>query len=162
MEATIRAATADDIDAIAIFGSAVVPHYYTPILGDRAAHAQLAWWTRERLSPAVQAGRLHVAATAEGEIVGVCQTGELANEQVIWKLYLAAEYRGRSLGGALLRHAVASLPEGVDHVDVEHFAGNNGAARFYQREGFTVIRTEPAPSGESSSSAIVWRRLPLR
>jgi hypothetical protein len=77
----------------------------------------------------------------------VCQTGELSHDQVIWKLYLAAEYRGRSLGADLLRHAVASLPEKVDHVDVEHFAGNTAAARFYQRQGFTAMRTDPAPSG---------------
>jgi ribosomal protein S18 acetylase RimI-like enzyme len=161
MRVTIRTAGTGDVDAIVAFGSAVVPQYYTPILGEKAAHAQLAWWTRERISPALQAGRLHVAIAADREVVGVCQTGELSEDQVIWKLYLAAEYRGRSLGAELLCHAVASLPEGVDHVDVEHFAGNAGAARFYEREGFTVIRTDPAPSGESSSSAIVWRRLQL-
>src|SRR3954467_15280552 len=161
MGVTIRTATTDDVDAIVAFGSAVVPHYYAPILGERAAHAQLAWWTPERLSAAVLAGRLHVASTADGEVVGVCQTGELAHDQVVWKLYLAAEYRGRSLGVELLRHAVASLPDGVDHVDVEHFAGNAGAAKFYEREGFTVIRTDPARSGESANSAIVWRRLAL-
>jgi ribosomal protein S18 acetylase RimI-like enzyme len=92
----------------------------------------------------------------------VCQSGELADDQVIWKLYLAAEYRGRSLGVELLRHAVASLPAGVDHVDVEHFVGNARAAKFYEREGFTVIRSDPAPSGESANSGIVWRRLALR
>ncbi len=161
MGVTIRTATTDDLDGIVAFGSAVVPQYYTPILGERAAHEQLAWWTRERLSPAVQAGRLHVASTADGNVVGVCQTGELAHDQVIWKLYLAPEYRGRSLGVELLRHAVALLPDGVDHVDVEHFAGNVGAAKFYDREGFAVIRTDPAPSGESPNAAIVWRRLPL-
>jgi ribosomal protein S18 acetylase RimI-like enzyme len=161
MEVTIRTATTGDVESIVAFGSAVVPQYYTPILGGSAAHAQLTWWTRQRMSSAVQAGRLHVAITADRQVVGVCQTGELSDDQVIWKLYLAPEYRGRSLGAELLRHAVASLPEGVDHVDVEHFAGNATAARFYQRQGFTVIRADPAPSGEPSSRAIVWRRLPL-
>ncbi len=57
---------------------------------------------------------IHFAAV-DREVVGVCQTGELSCEQVIWKLYLAAEYRGRSRGVQLLRHAISSLPDGTDH-----------------------------------------------
>ena len=74
--------------------------------GERGAQEQLAWWTRERLAPAVQGRRLHVAV-GDQDGVGVCQTGELSEEQVIWKLYLAAAYRGRSIGVELLRHAIS-------------------------------------------------------
>ena len=159
MGVTIRNAGSEDVDAIVAFGSAVVPPYYAPILGDRAAQAQLDWWTRDRIAPAVQAGRVHVVV--DHALVGVCQTGELAGEQVIWKMYLAAGYRGRSHGVQLLHHAISALPDGTDHVNVEHFAGNTGAARFYEREGFRVIRTDAPPSGELRSSAIVWRRREL-
>lgn len=162
MRATIQNADLSDIDAIVAFGSAVVPEHYAPILGQRAAQAQLAWWTPERLAPAVKASRIHLATVDERAIVGVCQTGELDGTQVIWKLYLAPGYRGRSLGLDLLSHAISSLPSHADHVDVEHFAGNTSAARFYEREGFKVIRTDPAPPDESPSSAVVWRRLQLR
>ena len=160
MGAHVRKAELGDLDAIVAFGSAVIPPYYTPILGERAAHAQLAWWTADRMEPAVEANRVHVAAT-DHDVVGVCQTGELAGEQVIWKMYLAPEYRGRSLGVELLRQAIASLPQGVRSVDLEHFAGNTRAAKFYEREGFKVIRTDPPPTGESPNSAIVWRRRQL-
>ena len=158
---TVRKAGLDDLDAIVAFGSAVIPPFYTPILGERAAQAQLAWWTADRMAPAVEASRVCVAAT-DHAVVGVCQTGELAGEQVIWKMYLAPEYRGRSLGVELLRQAIASLPQGVGRVDVEHFAGNIRAAKFYEREGFKVIRTDPPPTGEWPNSAIVWRRRQLR
>ncbi len=161
MGVLVRQAGLDDLDAIVDFGSTVIPPYYTPILGESAARAQLAWWTADRMAPAVEAGRVHVAATGH-ELVGVCQTGELAGEQVIWKMYLAPEYRGRALGVELLRQAIASLPQGVRSLDVEHFAGNTRAAKFYEREGFTVIRTDPPPVGESANSAIVWRRRHLR
>lgn len=161
MGVNVRRANLDDLDAIVAFGSAVIPPYYTPILGERAAQAQLAWWSLDRMAPAVETNRVHVAAT-DRDVVGVCETGELAGEQVIWKLYLAPEYRGRSLGVDLLRQAIASLPQGVDRVDVEHFAGNTRAAKFYEREGFKVIRTDPAPTGESPNSGIVWRRRQLR
>lgn len=161
MGVNVRQAELDDLDAIVAFGSAVIPPYYTPILGKHAAQAQLAWWSLDRMAPAVAANRVHVVAT-DRDVVGVCQTGELAGEQVIWKMYLAAEYRGRSLGVKLLRQAIASLPQGVRRVDVEHLAGNTRAAKFYEREGFKVIRTDPAPTGESPNSAIVWRRRQLR
>lgn len=161
MGVTVRRAELDDLDAIVAFGSAVIPPYYTPILGESAAQAQLAWWSLDRMAPAVEANRVHVAVT-DRDVVGVCETGELAGEQVIWKMYLAPEYRGRSLGVELLCRAIASLSEGVDRVDVEHFAGNTQAAKFYAREGFEIIRTDPAPTGESPNSAIVWRRRQLR
>ena len=161
MGVKVRQAEVDDLDAVVAFGSAVIPPYYTPILGERAAQAQLDWWSLDRMAPAVETNRVHVAVT-DRDVVGVCQTGELAGEQVIWKMYLAPEHRGRSLGVELLRQAIASLPLGVGRVDVEHFAGNTRAARFYEREGFKVIRTAPAPTGESENSAIVWRRRQLK
>lgn len=161
MSVTIRKASLGDVDAIVAFGAAVVPEHYAPILGQRAAQAQLAWWTPERMAPAAEAGRVHVATTDRGDIVGVCQTGELDGEQVIWKLYLAPEYRGRSLGVDLLREGIAALPGHAGRVDVEHFAGNSSAARFYEREGFEVIRTDPTPPDRSPGTAIVWRRLRL-
>lgn len=161
MGLNVRHADLDDLEAIVAFGAAVIPPYYTPILGERAAQAQLAWWSVDRMAPALEANRVHVAAM-DRDVVGVCETGELAGEQVIWKMYLAPEYRCRSLGVEMLRQAVASLPPGTDRVDVEHFAGNTGAAKFYEREGFKIIRTDPVPAGGSPNSAIVWRRRPVR
>ena len=161
MGVRIRKAEPGDVDAIVAFGAAVVPEHYAPILGRQAARAQLVWWTPERIAPAVDAGRVHLATTDGRDVVGVCQTGEFDGGQVIWKLYLAPEHRGRSVGVALLRQGIASLPGHAECVDVEHFAGNTSAARFYEREGFRVIRTDPASENQSSSAAIVWRRLQL-
>lgn len=159
MSVQVRVAEVGDVDAIVAFGSAVVPPHYTPILGADAARAQLTWWTPERITSAVRAGRVHVAV-ADDAVVGVSETGEFAGEQVVWKLYLAPDFRGRSLGVDLLRHAIAALPTETDHVLVEHFAGNTRAGMFYEREGFTVANTEPASSGDPNA-AVVWRRLPL-
>ncbi len=157
MGAHVRKAELNDLDAIVAFGGAVIPPYYSPILGAHAAQEQLTWWSLDRMASAVEANRVHGAAK-DLNVVGVCQTGELAGEQVIWKMYLAPEYRGRSLGVELLGQAIASLPQGAGRVDVEHFAGNTRAGNFYEREGFEVIRIDPAPTGESPNSAIVWRR----
>ena len=35
----------EDLESIVAFGSAVIPPYYTPILGERAPQAQLTRWT---------------------------------------------------------------------------------------------------------------------
>lgn len=159
MSVQVRAAGLADVAAIVAFGSSVVPPHYAPILGEAVAQRQLAWWTAERMRAAIEAHRVHVAT--EGDtLVGVCETGELAGEQVIWKLYLEHDYRGRSLGPELLRHAIAALPEGSDQVFVEHVAGNTRAAAFYEREGFGIVKIEPATSG-SPEGAIVWRRLEI-
>ena len=159
MPVSIRPASVDDLDAIARFAAAVVPAHYTPMLGEDGARAQLEWWTTDRMTPAVEAGRVHVAV-ARRAIVGVVQTGVLGEDHVVWKLYLAPAFRGRSLGADLLRHAVAPLRGVTDHVLVEHFAGNTRAARFYEREGWTVVRTEASRGGDPNA-AVVWRRLAL-
>jgi ribosomal protein S18 acetylase RimI-like enzyme len=155
----VRLAEPPDVEAIVAFGSAVVPPHYIPILGAEAAQSQLTWWTAERFEPAVAAGRVHVAI-ADGAVVGVCETGERAGDQVIWKLYVAPAFRGRAVGTELLRAAIVTLPPGLDHLLVEHFAGNTRAGAFYERKGFVVIGTEPARSGDPRA-AVVWRRLEL-
>ncbi len=160
MDAQVRTAEPDDVDAILAFGSTVIVQHYSPILGSDAAEAQLAWWGRERISRAVAAGRVQVVVD-DRRIVGVAETGEIADEQVIWKLYLAPTHRGRSLGVELLERAIAGLPAGTDHVLVEHFAGNGRAGAFYEREGFEVVDTESDSSG-NPSAAVVWRRRNLR
>lgn len=157
----VRLAAPSDVAAIVAFAEAVVPPHYAPILGPSAARRQVeVWWTPERMAAAAEAGRVHVAV-AGGRFVGVVETGTYGGDQVIWKLYLAPEARGRRLGVELLRRAVAALPEGTDHVLVEHVAGNRRAGAFYEREGFAVVGTEPAASGDPHA-AVVWRRRDLR
>lgn len=156
MPVTIRLAGVGDLEAIERFAEEVVPPHYAPILGEEAAHTQLDWWTPERMRPAVEARRVHVAVSA-GEIVGVVQTGLFEGSYVVWKLYLSPTFRGRSLGRDLLRAAVEPLREQANHVLVEHFAGNTGAAAFYEREGWAVEKAVPARSGDPDA-AVVWRR----
>ncbi|MCB0896272.1 MAG: GNAT family N-acetyltransferase [Nocardioides sp.] len=156
MTVQVRPAGLADVAAIVAFGSSVVPPHYAPILGEAVATRQLAWWTAERMSAAVEARRVYVATDGDA-LVGVSETGELAGRQVIWKLYLAPDHRGRSLGPELLRHAIAGLPVDCDQVFVEHVAGNTRAAAFYEREGFEIVKIEPG-TADTPEGAIVWRR----
>jgi len=159
MPVTIRLACLDGLSAIERFALDVVPAHYAPILGDQGARAQLQWWTTERMKPAVEASRVRVAVTGE-KIKGVVQTGVLGEDHVVWKLYLAPEFRGQCIGADLLQDAIEPLRKVTDHVLVEHFAGNTKAAKFYEREGWTVVSIEPSRSGDPNA-AVVWRRTTL-
>jgi ribosomal protein S18 acetylase RimI-like enzyme len=160
MRADIRRARSSDVEAIVAFGSEVIPPHYAPILGSAAARDQLVWWTVERVTSAVEVGRVHVAVVDKA-VVGVIEIGEVGGEHVIWKLYLAPQFRGCSIGVDLLHEAIASLPAEAEALLVEHFAGNARARSFYEREGFSVVRTEPSTTGHANA-AVVWRRLELR
>lgn len=149
-----RPATATDIPAIVAFGEKVIPQHYAPILGEKAARAQLDWWTSERFGAAIAAGRVQVA-TAEEELLGVVETGTVAGEQVVWKLYVTPSARGNGLGVKLIDLAISSLPDKTDRLLTEHFAGNTEAARFYEREGFTIISTDTNLANPNAS--VVWR-----
>jgi ribosomal protein S18 acetylase RimI-like enzyme len=160
MDVTVRLARPSDAEAVLVFGAEVIPAHYTPILGADAAQGQLRWWTSERMAAAIKSGRVHLAVDGE-EIAGVCETGEFDGQQVIWKLYIAPQARNRGIGVTLLTRAVAALPAGTKHVIVEHFAGNTRAAAFYDREGFDVVRTDAAASGDPAAD-VVWRSRDLR
>lgn len=159
-DVVIRPATAHDLDALVAFGEAVVPAHYTPIIGETAAQAQLdLWWRRERFEAALSHGLLLVAADGR-VLVGVCEVGEWEGEPVVWKLYVRPENRGRGVGEALLEAAVAEAPRSASRILLEHLAGNERAAAFYERRGFRHVRTDPAQSGDPAA-AIVWRALDL-
>ena len=160
MSVQVRRADVDDVEAIVAFGSFVVPAHYTPLLGAAAAHGQLSWWSHELITAAVTAERIHLA-TVDGTVVGMVETGQLEGEQVIWKLYVEPDSRGRSLGVELLHHATATLPVGTGHVLLEHFAGNKRAGAFYEREGFVVVDIQSDDSGDPRA-AVVWRRREIK
>ena len=64
----------------------------------------------------------------------------LDGEGYVAGLYLAPEARGRGIGAALLAAAKAARPEGLS---LWAFLANEGARRFYAREGFVESgRTE--------------------
>ena len=144
------------MDVTLAFGYAVVPQYFAPLLGPDVAKARLAEWTEHHMRSAIASSNVHVAEV-DGTVVGVSETGKLVDDPVLWKLYVAPDFRGRGLGSELLRHAVAALPEEANHILVGHFAGNTRAENFFERAGFRVVGTEPPMFGDTDS-AMVWRR----
>lgn len=160
-EPVVRIAAQADVPAVRAFGEAHVRPHYTPLLGADAADRQVElWWNEEHLRAAVADG-LVLVADAGGLIVGVGQRGRHGADHVIYKLYLDPAHRGGGLGPRLVDAVVAQLPPDAERVCVEHFAANERAGAFYEREGFAVERIEPSATADPAL-AVVWRarRLP--
>jgi ribosomal protein S18 acetylase RimI-like enzyme len=153
----VRAAAGpSDVLAVRRFGQAHIRPHYTPLIGADAANAQVrTWWSDEQISAAVRRG-LVVVAVDDGTVVGVGQRGRSGDDHVIYKLYVDPEHRGHGLGPRLLAALTAQLPADADRLWIEHFAANDRAGAFYEREGFVVDRVEPSAGGDPRL-AVVWR-----
>ncbi|MFI2753854.1 GNAT family N-acetyltransferase [Cellulomonas sp. P22] len=152
----VRSAERADVAAICQFGEAHIRPHYTPLIGARAADAQVrAWWSQVQIDAAVSEG-LVVVAEVDGQVVGVGQRGLSGADQVIYKLYVDPQRRGRGVGPRLVEALIQQLPSGSVRLCVEHFAANERAGSFYEREGFTTERVEPNPTGDRALD-VVWR-----
>lgn len=155
-EPVVRAAGRTDVVAICRFGEAHIPPHYTPLLGAAAADDQVRmWWNETHIGAAVADG-LVVVAEQDGQLVGVGQRGRREADHVIYKLYVHPDHRGGGLGPRLIDALSRQLPADADRLYIEHFAANDRASTFYERQGFTVQRTEPSPTGDPAL-AVVWR-----
>lgn len=152
----VRAAIPADVASVCAFGDAHIRAHYTPLIGADAADAQVRnWWNVESISSAVASG-LVVVAEADGQLLGVGQRGRHGADHVIYKLYVHPRDRGQGIGRQLLAGLIAQLPTGADRLYIEHFAANERAGAFYEREGFGVERVEPSASGRAALD-VVWR-----
>lgn len=155
----IRVASERDVAGICRFGESHVADHYAPLIGAGPARAQVErWWNETQIRAAVAAG-LVVVADERGAIVGVGQRGRSGADHTIDKLYVHPDWRGSGIGPLLVDSLVGQLPADAERVQVEHFAGNDRAGAFYEREGFAVERVEPGPT---DALAVVWRARPLR
>lgn len=153
-EPVVRAASPDDVDAICRFGVAHVGPHYAPLIGTAAADGQVrSWWNETHIGAAVADGLVAVAEQ-DGQLAGVGQRGRLGSDHVIYKLYVHPAGRGRGLGPRLIDALTSRIP--ADLVYIEHFAVNERAGAFYEREGFSVQRVEPSPTGDPALT-VVWR-----
>lgn len=153
-DVVVRDADRRDVSAVCGFGEAHIRPHYTPLIGAAAADAQVRhWWNKSQIEGAVSAG-LVVVAEAGDRIVGVGQRGRAGADHVIYKLYVDPAHRGQRVGPRLLQALIAQLPADADRLFLEHFAANQRAGAFYEREGFVVDRVEPAPD---PALAVVWR-----
>jgi RimJ/RimL family protein N-acetyltransferase len=88
-------------------------------------------------------GNPHVLAVDGGKVVGWCDIVASRREAFAHcgtlGMGLTMDYRHRGLGTRLLRAAVEQARgKGLERVELEVFASNEGAIKLYQKEGFLV------------------------
>lgn len=155
-EPVVRDAGHDDVVPICLFGEANVRPHYAPLIGAAAADEQvLLWWNTTHIGAAVAEG-LVVVAEDDGQLAGVGQRGRRGSDHVVYKLYIHPHHRGRGLGPQLIDALTRQLPADAHRLYIEHFVANERAGAFYEREGFTVQRIEPSPTG-NPALGVVWR-----
>ncbi|MBB2985150.1 GNAT family N-acetyltransferase [Terracoccus luteus] len=144
----VRLARGDDLAGILSVGHRTWLATYEPITGPEYVALGLAkWWTADAVTPTIRSGRTLVAVV-DDEVVGVATHGMLGEDVVLWKLYVLPQHHGAGIGSRLLaaveQHAVEH-----DHARIvlSHIAGNDDAARFYARKGFTETHREEGGSG---------------
>jgi ribosomal protein S18 acetylase RimI-like enzyme len=152
----IRAATEADVPAMRALGVRTWRKAYAGILSEAAIEAGIAeFWNDYSLTSAARAGRMLVAVR-DGALAGLLESDRLDDGRaVVWKLYVAPEQQGRGVGRALLeRHLARTAADGDREVWLEHYEGNDAAAAFYERLGFSARRVEDSVQ---AGVRIVWR-----
>lgn len=136
----IRDATEDDIDAIIGIGHRTWPSAYG-FAGDEYVRSGLAtWWSTAAIERSLRDTTVLVAAEGP-ELVGIGNIDLRGDVPIIWKLYVVPESQGTGAGKALMAALLGRAPGRP--VRLEYVDGNDRAARFYERRGFTELRREP-------------------
>ena len=118
-------------------------------------------WRTYMMRSDIFAADLWFLGIAGGEIVGACLCYEYPGQGWVRQLGVAARWRGRGLGTALLRHAFGELRlRGLATVGLAVESLNPGAYAFYQGVGMKRVRqydeyTKPLLPGDGASSSAV-------
>jgi GNAT superfamily N-acetyltransferase len=151
----IRDARPGDIDAIIDIGHRTWPPTYG-FAGDEYVRNGLdTWWSRDAIEHSLRDTTVLVAARESG-LLGVGNIDFRGDVPVIWKLYVVPEAQGTGAGTALITALVDRAPGRP--VRLEYLDGNDRAARFYERRGFTELRRQPGE--EPGWPATVWMERP--
>jgi GNAT superfamily N-acetyltransferase len=135
----IRDAVAGDIDAIVRIGHRTWPPTYG-FAGDEYVRNGLdTWWSVPAIERSLR--DTTVLVTADGpNLVGIGNIDLRGEVPIIWKLYVLPETQGTGAGKALMAGLLSRAPGRP--VRLEYVDGNERAAQFYVRQGFTELRRE--------------------
>jgi GNAT superfamily N-acetyltransferase len=104
---------------------------------------ELAEDSPQRLDAVIDQGRVLVATDDEGEIVAFVQLVGSDEEIELKAMAVVEHLQGQGIGRALVARAVAECrAEGLRTLLVATAAAGTGTLRFYQRQGFRMLRIE--------------------
>jgi GNAT superfamily N-acetyltransferase len=153
-EVLVRGAVGDDLAGVLSVGHRTWLATYEPIAGPEYVAMGLAkWWTSDVVTDSIRKGRTIVAVEGD-EVVGVATYGHQDDAVVLWKLYVLPGHHGKGIGTRLLEAVVRRAVESEHRrLTLSYLEGNEQAARFYAKHGFTETHRETPGSGLPES---VW------
>lgn len=167
----LRPATPADVPALSRLGIesfvAKFGHMYRP--EDLATFLEEAHSERALAAEIANPQRLYHLAERDGRLVGYCKLGLICGfpeyargKQVLElkQLYTAPDAIGGGIGKALMDWAMDEFAaRGADEVQLSVWSGNEGAQRFYQRNGFEKIADITFRVGEQLDEEFLFARL---
>lgn len=91
---------------------------------------------------------VHESSGVTDAFLGLMGEGDIAG------LFVDARRRGEGIGKALLDHAKSLYPA----LTLSVYEKNEGAIRFYRREGFVLINTRPEQETGERECIMWWKR----
>jgi ribosomal protein S18 acetylase RimI-like enzyme len=157
MPITVRTATEADVAAIIDVGHRTWPATYEPFTGPEYVVRGLArWWSEEAIRRGLP--RTLIAEDATATVLGMASYAPDDDVLILWKLYVLPEAQGTGAGTALLQRVIADASGHYTAVRLEYLDGNDHAAAFYERHGFTFLKRASEPEGGPDA---IWLEHPL-
>ena len=130
-----------DFEALTALAYAIWLPHYSPLVGaEKTEYILSLRFTPDNL-------RAYIGATdkglellrVDGELVGYCSYAKHDDELKLEQLYLLSDYKGRGLGGLMLRHAEGRGRDfGCARIFLQVAKGNEDAIAVYLRTGFVI------------------------
>jgi ribosomal protein S18 acetylase RimI-like enzyme len=125
-----------EIRAFEDVDEAAVTSLWTRVFGYSTPHNQPATVIRQKLAFQRE---LFFVAVSENAVVGTVMGGYDGHRGWIYSLAVAPEFRGRSIGSALMRHVEKALMDrGCAKINLQLLATNAATAAFYEKLGYRV------------------------
>jgi ribosomal-protein-alanine N-acetyltransferase len=138
----VRAATVDDLDAIA---AVEATSFDAP-------------WTREIFAQELERALARVVVTELDAVVGFACTWHVVDEAHLLRVAVLPAARGRGIGTALLARVFADARAGgCVQVDLEVARSNVAALALYRRAGFVEVGVRPGYYQHPKDDAVLLR-----
>ena len=119
-------------------------------------------WTRAMYTQELQnrsVCHIYVVRTPAHRVAGFCAFWLVIDEMHLNNVAVLPHLRGQGIGTALLHHVLDEARRlGGEHASLEVRRSNEGARRFYERLGFSLVATRSSYYTDPVEDALILRR----
>ncbi len=162
MGLTYRPATPGDVDAIRRVGHATWPATYAFAGEDYVRDGLERWWSREAMLESMERTVWMVAEECDDEgclVVGIGNLDLRPDPPLVAGIYVRPDRQNDRIGERIMSELVALVPPEHAAVRLEFVEGNDRAAGFCARQGFSEVHRETGSKPGWPES--VWLERPV-